>query len=142
MQRLSILQAIYIGTSTYPLSATFIKMALLLQYLRIFTGPRVRIFCKCVLVLTAVMGVAFAICTWFSCFPVAAFWDISIKNGRCWGFASRDRLEFMRIMVTQVVITATVDIVVFLIPAQLYFRSDRLRTTRISLIGLFVLGLW
>lgn len=133
-------QAIYIGTSTFPLSATFIKFALLLQYLRVFTGRRNRLLCKVMLVITGLVGAAFGLCSWLSCFPVSAFWDIFMQGGRCWGFASRDQLEFMRIMVTQVVITATLDLIVFLLPAWLYFQPDTPQTTRLSLLGLFVLG--
>ena len=137
---LTISQAIYIGTSTYPLSSTFIKIALLLQYLGYFTGRRIRLLCKGTLAFTVLTGIAFAICSWFPCFPVSSFWDFSIK-GNCWGFASRDQLEFMRIMVTQVVLTAAVDLVVLLIPGWLYFQPDTTKTTRLSLLGLFVLGL-
>ena len=93
------------------------------------------------LVLNALVGLAFGVCSWFPCYPVAAFWDISIKNGRCWGFASRERFEFMRITVTQVIVSATFDLIVFLIPARLYFRPETPRATRLSLLGLFVLGL-
>lgn len=138
---LTIAQAVYIGTSTYPLSNTFIKIALLLQYHRVFNGRRVRMLCKCMLVITVVSGVTFALCSWFSCVPVAAFWDNTIEGGHCWGFASRDQLEFMRINVTQVVINVVLDLIVLLIPSCLYFQKDTFRSARLSLLGLFVLGL-
>lgn len=131
----------YIGTSTYALSSTFIKIALLLQYHRVFTGRRVRMLCKGMLIITVTSGVAFALCSWFSCVPIAAFWDSTIEGGHCWGFASRDQLEFMRINVTQVVINVVLDLVVLLIPSCLYFQKDTFRTARLSLLGLFVLGL-
>jgi len=132
----------YIGSFTYPLSATFIKIALLLQYLRVFpAGSRIRVLCKWMIVITALWGVVFSICNWFSCSPVAAVWDLSIPNARCWGFASRDPLEFMRISVSQAITTASLDFIVFLIPARLYFRPDTSWGTRLSLLGLFTLGL-
>jgi hypothetical protein len=90
--------------------------------------------------LTIVVGVVFGICTWIACLPIAAFWDDDIPN-KCWGFASRDKVEFMSIMVTQVVITASLDLTVFMIPAPLFFKRDATRATRISLMSLFVLGL-
>jgi hypothetical protein len=139
---LSLSQANYISICTYPLSSTFIKTAVLLQYLRVFTEPRTRLLCKCLIAIAALMGVVFAICSWFACFPVTAFWDLSIQNPRCWGFASRNKLEFMSIMVTQVVTAAVMDLVIFLIPARLYFRpgASKSTATRLSLLGLFVLG--
>lgn len=118
------------------------KIALLLQYLRVPTGPRARILCKCMIAITTLVGVVFSICSWFSCLPVSSFWDTSIENPRCWGFGSREKLEFMSIMVTQVVVTALLDLIVFLIPAPLYFKPDTTMATRLSLLGLFVLGLW
>jgi hypothetical protein len=97
--------------------------------------------CKVMLAITALLGLAFGICSWLSCFPAAAFWDLSIQDGRCWGFASRDQLEFMRITVTQVVTTSTLDLIVFLIPSWLYFQPDTPRATRLSLLSLLALGL-
>ena len=138
---LTISQSIYIATSTYPLSSTFIKIALLLQYLRHLTGRRIRIISKGVLGFTVLSGVAFAICSWFSCYPIAAFWDFTIQDSRCWGFASRNQLEFMRINVTQVVTTAALDLIVFVLPGWLYFQPDTVRAARLSLFGLFILGL-
>jgi hypothetical protein len=135
------LRAIYIATSTYPLSSTFIKVALLLQYLRHLTGPRIRLFCKFVLGFTILSGVTFSICSWFSCLPVAAFWDTKVTGSHCWGFASRDQKQFVGINVTQVVVTAVLDLVVFLIPSRLYFSPETLKTARLSMFGLFFLGL-
>lgn len=138
----NVLKAVYIGTSTYSLSSTFIKVALLLQYLRVFTTQlRIRVLCKLILVLSVLSGVTFAVCGWFSCYPIAAFWDKTIKNPHCWGFASRDRRDFMIINITQVVTSATLDLMVFLIPAWLYFQPGTVRAARLSMCCLFVLGL-
>jgi hypothetical protein len=137
---LILFQVIYVATATYPLSASFIKIALLLQYLRVPTGPRLRLLCKCMLGITIVVGIVFGVCSWIACLPVPAFWDDSIPN-KCWGFASRDKVEFMSIMVTQVVITAALDLTVFMIPAPLFFKRDATRATRLSLLCLFFLGL-
>lgn len=122
------------------MSAAFIKIALLLQYLRAFTGPRLRILCMVMLAITIILGVAFSLCSFFACWPVPSFWDFSI-HGRCWGFASREKLEFMRITATQVATNAALDLCVLLMPGWLLFRSDTPSTTKWSLVGLFVLGL-
>jgi hypothetical protein len=90
--------------------------------------------------ITIVVGIVFGVCSWIACLPVPAFWDDSIPN-KCWGFASRDKVEFMSIMVTQVVITAALDLIVFMIPAPLFFKRDATRATRLSLLCLFILGL-
>ena len=92
------------------------------------------------LVVSALAGLAFGICTWFSCFPVSAFWDFTIPGAYCWGFASQNKLEFMRIMVTQVVMAAFLDLIVYLIPVWLFFQPETQMTTKLSLVGLLVLG--
>lgn len=138
---LTVSQYIYIATATYALSSAFIKISLLLQYIRAFTGPRIRLFCKIMIAITSMCGAAFAICSWFSCYPVAAFWDFSIRNPKCWGFASRDRGEFVSISVIQVAVTNVLDSIVFVIPTWLYFQPTTPRNTRLSLLCLLVLGL-
>ncbi|KAK3905073.1 hypothetical protein C8A05DRAFT_31119 [Staphylotrichum tortipilum] len=139
--RQTILKTIYIVTATYPLSGAFVKAALLLQYLQYFHGKRIGLLCKSVLVLTVVSGLAFGACSWFSCYPVQSFWDFSVQNSRCWGFASRNQLEFMRISTAQVVISAALSLIVFLIPLWSSFRPGTKKTAQLSMIGLFLLGL-
>lgn len=138
---LTISQYIYIATATYALSSAFIKISLLLQYIRAFTGKRIRLFCKIMIAITSMNGAAFAICSWFSCYPVAAFWDFSIRNAKCWGFASRNNVEFITISIVQVAVTNILDIIVFVIPTWLYFQPSTPRNTRLSLLCLLVLGL-
>ncbi len=131
----------YIASATYPMSVTLIKVALLLQYLRFFTGSHVRLLCKIVLALNVISGIAFGAASWFSCIPVQSFWDFGVR-GNCWGFASRNQIEFMRISVAQVVIMTVSSLVVFLIPAWMSFRPGTKKTARLSMMGLFFLGLW
>jgi len=135
------LRVLYICDATYPLSATLIKLALLFQYLRIFeTGSRYRVFCKCMIVITVVWGTAFIMLRWFPCYPVAAYWDFSFKDARCWGFGSRDPLAYMRIYLGQATSTAVLDFIVFAIPIRLCFKPDIQGKTRLCLLGLFTLG--
>ncbi|KAK1834977.1 hypothetical protein QBC39DRAFT_368693 [Podospora conica] len=135
------LRGIFIATATYPIASTFIKVALLLQYLRVLEGRRIRILCKVMLLLSIMAGVGLGVVTWFSCLPVAAFWDMSlIPIAKCWGFGSRKWVNFRMAVLSQVVVTALMDLIVFCIPLRLYFQPGTTRATRISLLGLFFLG--
>ncbi|KAK1751255.1 hypothetical protein QBC47DRAFT_351273 [Echria macrotheca] len=136
----AILKPIYIVAVTFPVSSTFVKLALLLQYLAAFPGRRIRPFCKAMLAIVTLHGAAFFFLSVFSCWPIPSFWDFSIP-GHCWGFASRDKLEFMRITITQVATNATLDLVILLIPVCRLFRRDSPTTTKWSLLGLFALGI-
>ncbi len=139
---LTVLQLMYIGNFPYPMSVAFIKIALLFQYLRIFPpGSRYRIICKWMVVIIAMWGFAFAILTWIPCSNVAAYWDFSITDARCWGLGSRDLHEFMSVFVSQAISTTVFDFIVFMIPISLFFKPDTQMKTRISLLCLFTVGL-
>ncbi|KAL2132013.1 hypothetical protein VTI74DRAFT_4319 [Chaetomium olivicolor] len=135
------MRVLYIGNATYPVSATLIKLALLLQYLRVFgTGTRTRVFCKCMIAISAAWGATFMVLRWVPCSPVYAYWDFSSENVRCWGFGSRDPLQFMRVFMAQAVSTSVLDFIIFTIPIQLCFKPETQRKTRFCLLGLFILG--
>jgi hypothetical protein len=67
----------------YYLSLTFIKISVLLQYLRIFTIRSFRIACWSILVLVALFSFWTFFGSIFLCTPVAFFWDKTIKDGKC-----------------------------------------------------------
>jgi len=143
-----ILKTIYITTLTYPLSSTFIKIALLLQYLATFnesgTQAHIRTLCYVTIFFTALSGVAFSASSIFPCWPVADFWEAQpITQPKCWGFGSRNQEEFMAIQIAQVVSASILDLVVFVIPGWMYVRGELTmsRAGRWSLVGLFGLGL-
>jgi hypothetical protein len=134
-------QVLYIGNAMYPISVTLIKLALLCQYLRVFeVGSRTRAFCKVMIVVTAAWGTAFIVLRWVPCYPVAAYWDYSIQDARCWAFGSRDPLSFMAVFVAQATSTVVLDFIVLGIPIQLYFRPGTQKNTKRWLLGLLVLG--
>jgi hypothetical protein len=133
----------YIGNIPYAPSISFIKIALLFQYLRIFPKTSRRaLFCKILIGIVSVWGIAFSLFMWIPCIPLAAYWDMSIENPTCWGFGSRTDLgEFMRFFISHAITTSCLDFIVFVLPIHLYFKSDATRKTRIALLCLFVLGL-
>ena len=90
---------------------------------------------------TVMWGIAFSMLRWFPCYPVAAYWDFSIKHGRCWGFGSRDPIAFTRVFVSQATSIAVLDFIVFAIPIRLCFKPDTQRKTKLCLLGLFTFGL-
>ena len=112
------------------------------QYLRIFeAGSKYSLLCKCLIVIIPIWGLAFALCRWIPCIPIAAYWDLSITDAKCWGFGSRQWDEFARFFVSQAISTCVLDLIIFVIPVQLYFKPDTRKKTRVALLCLFVLGL-
>jgi hypothetical protein len=138
-------QHFYIGSLTYPLALTFIKLALLCQYLLIFNlSSRRRTFCKCLIGFTSIWGLVFTIATWVPCLPISAMWDVSPdgqRAARCWGFASHHLPQMLGFYITQSVTTTAIDLVIFLLPIHLFFQRKTQTKTRVALLGLFCLGL-
>ncbi|KAI7490449.1 hypothetical protein KC351_g612 [Hortaea werneckii] len=81
---LSLITILIVSTNNlWALTVSVTKASILMQYLRIFSNPRVRILCYCLLVallpavLWAVLGGTLL------CRPVSKLWDPAVKAGRC-----------------------------------------------------------
>jgi len=132
----------YFGSVTYPLALSFIKLALLCQYLRIFEiGSRHRLICKWLAGIVTTVGLFFFAAAAVPCNPVQTFWDITAQPRSCWGYASGNPNESLGFYVSQSVTTAILDLAVFSLPLHLFFRVDTPRNTRIALFCLLALGL-
>lgn len=66
----------------YDLSLTFVKLSILLQYLRIATDPPVRLFCWISIYFTVAVCIEALIGGLLQCLPIAKFWDDRIP-GKC-----------------------------------------------------------
>ncbi|KAK5658437.1 hypothetical protein OQA88_1826 [Cercophora sp. LCS_1] len=136
------LKHFYIGSITYPLTLAFIKLALLFQYLRIFslTSKR-RVFCKWLIGFTSIWGLFYSIPTWVPCYPVSSMWDLRQPARACWGYVSRDPAQALGFYISHSVTTTALDLVIFLLPVGLLFRRKAQKKTRVALMFLFGLGL-
>ncbi|KAH7389242.1 hypothetical protein BKA64DRAFT_680100 [Cadophora sp. MPI-SDFR-AT-0126] len=66
----------------YNSSLTLTKISIVLQYLRVFVGPRIRYACWSTIGLIMIYGIWTIASAIFTCVPIAAFWDVNI-HGRC-----------------------------------------------------------
>jgi hypothetical protein len=92
------------------------------------------------IVISAAWGTAFTLLRWIPCYPVRAYWELSLMDAHCWGFASRNPVAYMHVFVSQAVSTAVLDSIIFAIPIPLCFKHDTPRKTRLCLVGLLILG--
>jgi len=114
----------------------------LFQYLRMFkAGSKCSLLCKCLILIIPIWGLAFCLFYWIPCIPLAAYWDLSITDAKCWGFGSCQWGEFGRFFVSQAISTCVLDFIVFILLVRLYFKPDTQRKTRVVLLCFFVLGL-
>lgn len=138
LQRVILCQ--YIWGISYAASTAFIKMSLLLQYLRVFEkGTYTYRFTQVVLVVVALWGFAFTFISIFSCFPnPSAFWKMTYKG--CYGFASPDWVILTNMIKGHAACNFFFDMLVFLLAIRLQFLSD-LPSTRRSMTMLLFVGL-
>jgi len=112
-----------IGVS-YVSSTAYIKISLLLQYMRVFDkGSKTYRFSQFMLVLIGLWGFSFIFMGWFACFPSpAAFWDGTNKG--C--YASYSPIPSVVIKTIEGHSGANVifDLIVLAIPFRLLFLDD------------------
>jgi hypothetical protein len=123
------------------MSTTFVKLALLLQYLRVFNrGSFSHRFAFCMAIFVALWGLSFTIVAWFPCSPdISAYWSLK-SDVNCWGFASQDPKIFEMTFMTHTALNMVLDLIILSIPVSLYFQSGVPNKTRRGLTGLLFLG--
>ncbi|KAK1997724.1 hypothetical protein LX36DRAFT_577859 [Colletotrichum falcatum] len=131
----------YICNGTLPTSTCFIKIAILLQYLRTFErGTKSRAFTIAVLVVTASWGAIYIFLAWVPCVPVSAYWDWTIPYRARWGFGSQHAEDLVWLYGVHATSNMVLDFVIFAIPLPLYFNYETNKKARKSVLGLFLLG--
>ncbi|KAH8205481.1 hypothetical protein TruAng_000387 [Truncatella angustata] len=128
----------YIANGTYILSTTFIKISLLLQYLRVFEERTLRLICWSLLIVSSVWGMIFAILAWIPCAPVYEFWDLTMSRNEknCYGYGSSSRTGFVRSYLSHASFNMTIDIFILSLPVWLVVRKTNVPTNRLGLVGL------
>ncbi|CAN8098389.1 unnamed protein product [Discula destructiva] len=137
--------ASYFPNALYPTSAALIKLAILLQFLRVFeTKSRPRTAIKTMITITALWGLAFSFISWFPAFPPSAFWKTNDRTAIRYGVASLDINSFTGTLITLNATNMVLDVIVALLAVPIpYCQKSRNVSwkSRISLIGLLILGI-
>lgn len=138
------IKTFYIANGAYPLSTTFIKLALLFQYLRLFEKARrkLRIVTVVAIVCVCIWGFAFAYVAWIPCFPVKAYWNWKIPDSDAtrYGYGSHNPTVFVATYLIHAVTNMVLDLATFAIPTPLWMDKTIQGKTRLGLFGLFMLG--
>lgn len=137
------IRTFYIANGTYPMCSTFIKLALLFQYLRLFgKGTRLRVVTVITIIVVCSWGFAFTFMSWVPCLPIKAYWDWNIPDSQVtrYGFGSHEVDTFVATYLTHAATNVALDLIIFTIPIPLYMEKGIQTKTRWALCGLFVLG--
>lgn len=126
---------------TYTSSTTFIKLAILLQYTRLFDfrSKVARILTFCMIALVSIWGIIFFCLALFSCRPIEKNWNYKLP-GKCVGWGTKDPDTFFPNWAAHGATNMLIDILILVLPIP-FLRGLRMEgKTRIGLIGLFIVG--
>lgn len=126
---------------TYSTSTTFIKVAILLQYLRLFDSyhPVARKLTWGVLIFAAMWGFTFTLLALFSCRPIAKNWNTKLP-GTCVAWGSKNPDVFFASWIAHASSNMLLDILVLVLPIPFVHQLRFTGKTRIGLIALFTMG--
>lgn len=158
----------YLINAMYPTATGIVKIAILLQFLRLFerggtgTGngssrsssssspnskiqkaPQLMIKQRrqtiAMLAITGLWTAGFCFIGWFPAFPIAGMWDRSIPAVR-YGLASDNVGEFTGTYIAQTATNMVLDLLILCIPIPYFLKSSASKKSRMSLMGLFTVG--
>ena len=126
---------------TYSTSTTFIKLAILFQYLRLFEkqnriAQRLTWF---LITFTTLWGLTFTLLALFSCTPIAKNWDFKL-DGKCVAWGSKDPDVFFASWLAHSCSNMLLDILVLVLPIPFIHQLRMSGKTRVGLITLFSMG--
>lgn len=115
----------------YTTALLFVKVSLLLLYLKIFTYRRAGLACRFILGLAVLGGTYGIVLSITNCIPIEASWDPDIKNAYC------HSNDLWWINTALHVIT---DFMIWSVPLPQLWRMTIPQSQKITLISLFSLG--
>ncbi|KAK8083091.1 hypothetical protein PG996_001872 [Apiospora saccharicola] len=130
----------YVANAAYCTSTAFIKLALLLQYLRVYPkGSLMHRTCLATLLLTALWGLVYSFISWFPCFPVNHVWELK-PDAKCYGYGSSRPSEFSATYESHTAINMILDAIVLIIPMPLLFKEGTGMAQRVRIAALLFMG--
>ncbi|KAI0159273.1 hypothetical protein BJ166DRAFT_327327 [Pestalotiopsis sp. NC0098] len=134
------LVAFYMFNACLNMAATFIKLSLLFQYLRIFEkGSWPYRAALGTIGLVSMWGIAYTILALFPCWPVSDFW-YSPTGAKCWGYGAWSTAELTGTFYSHTAMNMILDIIILAIPFHLYFKTDMTFKMRMGLLALLLMG--
>ncbi|KAK7951984.1 uncharacterized protein PG986_007712 [Apiospora aurea] len=133
-------QTFYVANAAYCTSTAFIKLALLLQYLRVYPkGSLMHRACMATVGLTALWGLVYSFISWFPCFPVNHVWELK-PDAKCYGYGSSRPSEFSATYESHTAINMILDVIVLIIPMPLLFKEGTGSAQRLRIGALLFMG--
>ncbi|KAH7071774.1 hypothetical protein FB567DRAFT_538784 [Paraphoma chrysanthemicola] len=127
------LKGSYVSIPMYNISLTLAKISVLFTYMRIFTTRSTRRICNVILVIVIIYGLWATLSAFFTCIPINAYWDLTIK-GKC--------LPKGPVWFANAGINIATDFGIVLVPATLIRQLQLSMRQKIGLYMVFMVGLF
>ncbi|KAK8080085.1 hypothetical protein PG997_007903 [Apiospora hydei] len=135
-------KSFYIMFATYACSATFIKLALLFQYRRVFPhGTMMHKVVIGLIVFTSLWGLVYGVMSWVPCVPVSDYWMTDAPDKHCYGFGAHHPKAFLATFESHTAINMLLDITLLIIPGFLLWREGGTRAGQLRLLALLTMGM-
>lgn len=129
---IALLKAFYGSLIAYQLALCLTKLSLLLQFYRVFVGPRMRLAIFIMMGVTTAYGFWSVLSNAFLCTPVAYFWDTGIAGGHC--------MSMQAVWFANASINIVTDVLIFALPMPALKQLQLRRRQKLCLMGVFALG--
>ncbi|KAI0136474.1 hypothetical protein BJ170DRAFT_13574 [Xylariales sp. AK1849] len=130
----------YVMNAAYNTATTFIKLALLFQYLRVY--GRGHIMYKVTLfmiIFVGLWGFSYSFIAWVPCVPVRSFWEAP-PDARCWGYGSSIPSQFTATFESHTTFNMILDLIILTIPLPLLFKEGTAFKQRLRILALLFIG--
>ena len=116
----------------YNLALTTTKVAILVQYIRIFPIRHFRCVCYALLCIVIACGAWGVFANVFICYPVGFLWDPTMKDGRC--------MNNIIVWFTTAGLNIFQDIVILFLPIRVITSLSISKSQKKGLVTMFGLG--
>ena len=124
------MKCLYIDIATYCASIGLTKIAILMQYQRVFTTPKFQIWCWSFIGLMVAYTVGtVAACIWI-CTPISKFWKGG--DGYC--------IDEFASWFSNAAINVVTDLMIIILPMTVVSKLKLARRQKILLMGVFAFG--
>ncbi|KAK8129073.1 Satratoxin biosynthesis SC1 cluster protein 4 [Apiospora sp. TS-2023a] len=132
----------YLMNGFFNLGSAFIKLSLLFQYLRIFPrGTWIWRATVAVACAVAVWGFTFSFLAFFPCSKGPNFNPLGADRGAyCWAYGSNDPDIFTMTFNAHTVMNMVFDLIILVLPFQLYMNKTMTNKMRLGLLALLFMG--
>ena len=122
----------YFAHILYALTVTSIKISILLLYLRLFPGPKIRLYVKAIIMLVYT-GFTVLTTLWiFMCHPVSRAWELS-SSGEC--------LDKSKLFRATALFGLVVNVIIIALPMPIIWKLHMSLRKRLAVLGIFAIGL-